>query len=113
MDLGLIQAVLGLGIGGVIAVIVTMWKRTDDARHTAEIDRIHKDHAIEIVRITDERQQNLISQLQRQYEVGDRITTALNEVKNGLDRNTAAIGGLANLSEIAEQLRRLSNGHRE
>ena len=120
----LLQIAAGVGgIGGVMAVLIFLVKRQDDRDHTDELNRIHqkhaeeldqirKEHAADITRITTERQQFYHQFLTKQYEIAEKLAEALNGVRNGLDKNNAAIAGLADLSQMAEQLRKLTDERR-
>ena len=75
MQLELINGVASLGLGAVLAVIVLMWKRTDDKRYIERLEA-REDRLIGIV---------------------DANTTAMRDLKHAID-------GLATTASMEERL---------
>lgn len=85
----LLPGIGGLGIGGAVALIVMQWKRADDLKHTADMERLATRY---------------IELGQKQIEGMAAIASTLAEIKTAIQQGRAEHELEKRLEEIMERL---------
>lgn len=94
-ELSILDRIINLGLGAVLAVIVVAWKRTDDAAHAkllAEMEARHTEDLERLLTQRDGRDSQLVGAI-------DKMTGAVHGLHNMVEQ-------LANIDRLEDRLRR-------
>lgn len=101
MDPQLIALVMPLGVGGVIAIIVIMWKRSDDKIHAEALESLNRKYAEDVA--------SMVARLEARDDRMLSIVTANTEVLRGL---MSAVAVLSDLSKLESKFLEARGDHR-
>lgn len=95
-ELETIQAFVGLGVGGMVAIVVLLWKRADDKAYADRLTNL----------IGDYKQQQL--ELSKQQQEREKLLLEFAQTSNSALKDlTTAIQSLQSMSKLEERLREI------
>lgn len=104
-ELTMLEQLLSLGIGGIIAALVLWWKRQDDKEHKEELTK----HKQEILRITEKHQESVAKIVESGSKREDRMIEALHTTSEAVKEFSVIVDRVASRSDIDTHLIKILN----